>query len=168
VPAPHHDAAPAPADAGLDAGDGGVAIPEWGVALDVPERANHGFDGDTYVVAIAWNTSVRITRVAEPAPAGASAAGKYFDALDAGDNVELLTQGQRGIVSYRAVSFEVRVGFRSGDQNIHRIERVSRVYAVVPLDAGHHLRCTGYLEYDAKDSAELDRVIDVCASLRPK
>ncbi len=162
MPAPHHaDAAPALADAAPDAGDGGVAIPEWGVALDVPERANHGFEGDVYVVAIAWNTSVRIERVAEPAPENDDAA-----ALDVGDNVQLLTQGKRAPASYRAVSFEVRVGFRSGDRNIHRIQRVSRVYAVVPLDAGHHLRCTGYLEYDAKDSAELDRVIDVCASLR--
>lgn len=118
----------------------------------------------TFEISIGWKVSVRIRRISQPAPADLSA---YWDRQDFGDQRQVIQNGEAGKPPFSVRSYRVRLGEKHGDTVVHYFERVTRVYAVLPLDSGSHALCTGYLEYAAEQSdAELAKVLAVCRSMR--
>ena len=65
----------------------------------------------------------------------------------------------------------MRVGVPSPvrGQHIHTYEKVSRVYAVLPLDKDKSVRCTGYVERGVQSASDPDiqAVRSICLSMRP-
>lgn len=135
--------------------------------IAVPRGAKSELSGAEFQIAIGWKVSVQVRRVREPAPRDAEGVADYFDRLDFTSKRQLLQIGQTGDVPFTVRRYQVRLGERHGDTMVHRLEWVTRVYATLPLDAGSHALCTGYLEYEADpDDPELDKVLAVCRSMQ--
>ena len=49
----------------------------------------------------------------------------------------------------------------------HRLQQVSRVHAVLALDHGSHVTCTGYVEHgvDTADDPDIQAVRKICLSM---
>lgn len=135
--------------------------------IAVPRGSKTEPSGAGFQIAIGWKVSVQVRRVSEPAPRDTEAVADYFQRLDFGSKRKLLQSGQTGDIPFTVRRYQVRLGERHGDTMVHRLEWVTRVYATLPLDAGSHALCTGYLEYEADpDDPDLDKVLAVCRSMR--
>ncbi len=71
-------------------------------------------------------------------------------------------------IFYAIRSFQVRTGFTSDGDTIHRWETVSRVHAELGVGARGHVVCTGYLERAAESAEDPDiqALLGICTSMR--
>jgi hypothetical protein len=167
-----------------------TAIGDWGVEIAIPKGASSALDivGQRHAIQLvpcpapsndelAYNPcrTVVLQRVAGPAPATRAEASKRWDAEDrsANDSDRAAVTHDEGTTAAGAFitarSFDVRVGFSSGERSVHTFRRITRVHAVFPIDSATHIECTGYWEQDVDRASDpaLRALWDVCASMRP-
>lgn len=141
----------------------------WSMTIAVPERATVAFDarGEQLTIGLAFEQTVTVTRVHAPPPSSLAAAPPGWAQ---GDDLVVLEEATHPDGSlHRAVTFEVRVGDGGhGGRVVHRLETVSRVYVIVPLDDASYLECTAFVEFDlARSPDTLASTRDLCLSFRP-
>jgi hypothetical protein len=144
-------------------------LPELGISVERPSSANHLYEPQAkrYRVELAMDFSVGIDKAEVPAPKTLDEARRAWDS-----DAELVKLGEgvtaEGIL-WASRSFRVRIGFSDGTgKTVHTFKRVSRVYALLPLDEKSHLTCTGYLEraVESADDADLAQLRRICLSMR--
>jgi hypothetical protein len=158
--------------AGGATGEGSTTlVGSWGIAITVPPyaRSEHEAHAGRHSVYLSDLVSVTLHRVDLPAPASLS------EALRAWDGDEDMKNLGEGVtpngVFYGVRTFRVRVGVPTvPGQFIHRWKQVSRVYAVLGLDQGSRVSCTGYVErgVDTADDPDLQAVRAICLSMRKR
>jgi hypothetical protein len=152
---------------------GGVTAPvgSWGISLTVPPaaRVEHEAHADRHSVYLSSLVSVTLHLARAPAPASLADAAEAWNSDD--DSRNLGEGVTRSGVLYGVRTFKVRVGVPSPvrGQHIHTYEKVSRVYAVLPLDKDKSVRCTGYVERGVQSESDPDiqAVRSICLSMRP-
>ncbi len=158
-------AAPAQADAGP-----WTPLGTWGVEVAAPTAALHHHDAAAgrHRIELAYEVLVILEHVARPAPASLDAAVASLGTQR--DLVEHAAAVTSAGVLYAIRTFDVRTGRRTAEgANLHYWIPITRVHAWLPLDAGHHVRCTGYLEHGVTslaDSPSLQALAAVCLSMR--
>ncbi len=161
--------APAPAD---DAATGGATIPvgSWGITITIPTgaRSLHEAHAERHNVDLSWGVSVTLHRVNLPAPASLAEAVKGWN--DDEDSTNLGEGVTPNGVFYGVRTFRVRVGVPGGPggRHLHTWKDVSRVYAMVALDQGSRVTCTGYVErgVESANDPDIKAVRAICLSMR--
>ncbi len=147
-------------------------IATFGVEITIPKRANTGVDPNGRLdLALSWNESGTLERNTSSPPQTLKDASALWDARDFGRNKLVIDEGASNKVFYTVRSFEVRVGVPGGirGQHIHRWQRVSRIYGILPLDSTSYAECTIALEYGhdiTKDHPGVQGALGICASMR--
>jgi hypothetical protein len=147
-----------------------TAIEAWGVEVAVPTTAaqRHDARNDAHRIELAYDEIVVLSRHARAAPASLDAARKTLGTQR--KVVEHAAGTTADGVGYVMRTFEVRTGMPGElpGETLHYYIPITRVFAWLPLDARHHVQCTGYLEYRVKSvtSAALQRLARVCLSMR--
>ncbi len=159
----------APDAAPPDAAVAMTPIGAWGVLLAVPDGAtsNHEAAAERHTLRLATGEIIELHRPAIAGPKTYAEAARQFDF---GDDLAKWGDGTTAAGAFWALrTFEVREGFEGmKGQTVHHLTRVSRAFAILPIDDQHHVRCTGFLErdVDSADDPVLQRLAKVCSSLR--
>ena len=156
--APHRDAPT----------EGATPVGRWGVAINVPPSATseHDAHAERHRIRLSYGVSVVLTRIDLPAPASLSEAVKAWNHEA---DVENLGEGVTPSGAFYGIrTFQVRAGMPGGSgRHKHMLQQVSRVHAVLALDHGSHVTCTGYVEHgvDTADDPDIQAVRKICLSM---
>jgi hypothetical protein len=160
---------PAPED---DEITGGTTIPvgSWGITITIPKGASsqHEAKAERHTIDLSADVSVTLHKVNLPAPTSLAEAAKGWNSDDDSKNLgEGVTPNG---VFYGVRTFQVRVGVPNlpRGRHLHALKQVSRVYAVLALDQGSRVTCTGYVERGVVTARDPDikAVRAICMSMR--
>jgi hypothetical protein len=140
-------------------------VRELGIEIWLPENARSEAQPERLSLSFPQSLSVALMIAHVAAPATLDDALRSWDSRS---NVGSFGQGTTAAgVFYALRSFEVRVGV-PGRPGLHRIQTVSRVFALLPLDSQKHVECTGYIEHEVDSASDPNMQIarDICTSMR--
>ena len=116
------------------------------VELSPEASMHHDTVNDIVTFELGWQQTVQLRWKAGPAP---------HTILPTTPEARVLAEGQSETgLRHSIQTFEVRIGHSSGGRHVHRFQQVARVYATLPVDAHHHVECTGFLERGVDDASD--------------
>lgn len=167
------DAAVAVVPAAQEPATARTLIEPWNIEIVLPKEAVWELRGkpERLEIAVGADKGAHIQRRSTPGPKTSAEAMAYWAKQQLGRDTIVLYDEQRSDgASFAARSYEVRMGMRRGDTNIHYYSRVSRIFGTVPDGSGGHLFCMVYLEFDAGDGSRLGATgkawLELCRSIR--
>jgi hypothetical protein len=138
-----------------------LSFDDWRVRIELPSESTARHDDVNAIVTfeLGWKKALQLRWKPGPAPERIALAQSDAKVLDEG-------RTESGI-RYSVQTLDVRVGSSSGGRHVHRIEQVTRVYATLPVDAHHHVECTGYLErgVDGTEDDDVQALSRSCLSM---
>ena len=146
-----------------------VAIPEWDLQLELPAQAScyHDPVNDLFNVTLGIRNGATFRLAPRQPEITAEAIAQAFDLLPGYPSVRVAEEhlDPNGL-SYRLVSFEVKIGFRKGDRQVNRITTVSRVFARLPLDDEREVHATFAIEHICLDAGSCSAFVQALAIMR--